>query len=212
MDDTNKYQLYSKSKADLLKNSNSEKTIANILECKNKIEDKRGEILKTINSSIEVSNKVGQELNEQTKSLKIINEELDLMEKKISLSKKLVKNLSSWFSIFRSNTSDIENVNNKESKSCDQTKFIQSDTKINDKIYDKTNKTKITSIHDTEEEKSKEAEFYDQLCKGLDVLHENSVSFKKILTEHQEQGEIIHSKVDKHDLNIKKNSNKLEKL
>lgn len=196
----------------------SEQLKTSIVKYKEKIEDTRGEILKTMKTSIEVSNHAGNELNDQTDSMNRTNKQLDIMEEKIDLSNRLVKTLSSWFSVFKKTPVANTTSTKLESESVIKTRFQQQNTEIKDDIYDKKNKD-VTKYETEEEklqaeerrEKSKEDEFYDQLFKGIDVLDKNSKTINKILIEHKEQATVIESKIDKSDATIRKNTNKLVK-
>lgn len=205
----NNRQLYNSTQTN--NNTNSiEQTKTNILLYKDKIENTRSEILKTTKTTIEVLNKAGNDLNEQTDSLNKINTGLDKMEKKLNHSSNLVKTLSSWFTLFKS-VPTMEPIDLNQSVSEIKTKFKESDTSlIKHNIHNSNISEK--NIYDTEYEKIKEIEFYEQLFKGIDMLEKNSQSVNKILIEHNAQTEIIDTKIDKNNLKIQKNTHRLGKI
>lgn len=192
-----------------------DKMKTNIVEYKDQIRDTRGEIIKTMNTNINVFNHIGQELNEQTDSMNRTIQQLDILEEKLDFSKKLVKNLSSWFSFFKKIPTEPSIHINSESKI--KTRFEKTDIETLDDIYE--NKNTVKKYESEEEQlimeakraKKEERDFYDQLLKGIDVLDRNSKTINKILTEHNDQTATIEDKVEKSDEIIRKNTQKLKK-
>lgn len=180
-----------------------------ILQYEDKIDNKRDDILATLRETKNISNAVGNELNENSESIERINNELDELDHKLNTSEYLVQRFASWFSFFtKPKTMPARTMTGSEVKI--KTRFEA--TNVNTK-YKKTNKNEYEAKTEEDiekEKKQKEDEFYDEVSDLLDNLNKDASIFGKIMGEHSEVLDVTGSKMDKSDGRIKKTIDKVK--
>ena len=198
-----------------------------IVDYEKKIDKTRDDILVSLHETENLSNHIGNELNEQTESLHRIDDELDMLDHKITISETLVKRFAGWFSFLRSPPviSEITDITPSDlaNKQRITTKFEPSEDGKTDLTTSSTNKkTKHSQKEfETEEERlkaeedekiQKEKEFYDQVFKSLDKLGSDAETYGKIMNEQTKVIDALGDKVDKSDARLKKNTDKVKRF
>lgn len=209
-------QLYTSVETNDLSSMTADQMKDGIKDYKLKIDDTRKNILNTMDETIKLSNYTGNELNEHTESLNRINNELDIMEHKLTISERLIANITSWFSYFKSTPSTVtpqiqseSKIKTKfEAKSVDVKPSNHNSKKEKKEYFSETDRLKA----EEEDDKKKDKEFYDKVFAGLDVLDSNAKAFNKILTEHSKMTDVIVDKVDKSDERMKKTNDRVKNV
>lgn len=171
----------------------------NTLKYESKIHEKHQRILDTLKDTNNLSNCIGDELNENSESLERINDNLDEIEHKLNTSEYLIKRFSSWFSYFKpiKTLKPFEKISNDVEK----TKF------------EKTNiKSKFDLSKKEEDFSKKEEYFYDDVYESLDKLQKDAETFGKILKEQEIIIDKIDDKTEKSYDRIKKTIVKVKKF
>jgi hypothetical protein len=168
----------------------SEMTTSEMINSENKynadIGKRQDGIISTLKEIKKLSNDSGKEINENTESIKRINDGLDELDHKLNTSEYLVKRFSSWFSYFRSTKNPEPFIKEPDTK--ERTKFVETTVEI-----------------------TKENDFYDNVSLYLDTIHKDCKTTGQILKENMEDLHTIDSKVDKSDGRIKKTIAKVNK-
>lgn len=176
---------------------------------KDKIEEKRSDIVSMLVETKILSNHIGDELNDQTNTFVRINDDLNTLDHKLDISEKLVNRFTSWTSwMFKapqlSTGEKIPTIKTND----DKTIFHKNNCNIK---YDKLNLKKKGSELTEQEEKEREGVFYDDVLAILDDLNNDSIVIGKILVEHNVSIDNIGDNIDRSDGRIKKTIEKVKR-
>lgn len=150
------------------------------------------EILKTLDYTEHTSTLVSKELCTQYESLEKTEKKLDKLEKNLSISETLIKNINSIFSAFWTKSIAYTKVE-------EQTNFPNESNEID------PHESSMVNNND-----NRYGDFYGSVMNSLKRIETNAKEHGKTLVAHNEKLDKIIDKTDKNDSTIKKLESKIK--
>jgi hypothetical protein len=164
---------------------------------KNKTREVGVRILKKCDETEDLAEITQYMLDDQTRCMETIIENLDELDTKVKESKSLAKQFKSWFGIFKSTKSITQYVVKEE-------KVIEE--KNNKRLPEKKERKEYEIVSDDPAD-----EIAEKLSERLDIFAKYADGYKETLAKQSPLLDIMSDKVDKSDCDIKNINNKIKR-